>query len=67
MRLKNRKLAKRLASIGSSIECSWLVEINNEPSITFDTQDAALDYLKGYREKNVIFSLKMFRVELFSL
>lgn len=64
---KKRKIAKRLQSIGSSIVTQFVVEINNEDGRNFDTRTDALAYIKAFREENVIFSLKMYRIEIYSL
>ena len=65
--LKNRKLAKRLAKIGSHVEDTYVVYLNNNEPISFESYYAALSAIKSYRENTEIFSLKIYRVETYSL
>ena len=64
---RNFKLRKRLAKIGSSIDTSFLVYINNEEPMSFPSQDSCFDYIKSFRSDNVIFKLQIFRIETYSL
>lgn len=61
------KLRRRLKQIGSSISTSFLLYVNNEKPMSFDTRSSALSYLKRFREENVIFKLEIYRIETYSL
>lgn len=65
--LRKRKLYKRLASIGSKVECVYQAQVNNESIQTFSSESEVKSYLSAYREGNVIFSLKLYRIEVYSL
>lgn len=65
--LSRRMLRKRFEEIGSNVLINYQVEINNEEPLTFPDKTSVIAYLQHYREGNVIFSLKLFRIELYSL
>ena len=67
MFFRKRKMAKRLQDVGSQVLVQYIVELNNEEGRTFESRSAALAYIKAYREENTIFSLKMYRIEIYSL
>lgn len=62
-----RKVAKKLASIGSIVDETYMLEINNESPMTFPSYDDLLGYLKHFRESNIIFNLKIYRINVYSL
>lgn len=62
-----RRVAKKLASVGSRVDCSYLVYINNDEPVTFSTHDECMSYIREYRSNNVIFKLQIFRCEVYSL
>lgn len=62
-----RICAKRLANIGSIVDTSYLVYLNNEGPMSFPTKDDAFKYIKNYRDNNVIFKLQIYRIESYSL
>lgn len=62
-----RRCAKRLAKIGSIVDTSYLVYLNNEDPMTFALRDDAYKYIKNYRDNNAIFKLQIFRIESYSL
>ena len=62
-----RKLAKRLASVGATVDTSFLLYVNNEAPISFSTQNDCISYLKSFRENNVISRLQIYRIETYSL
>lgn len=64
---EKRKMAKRLARIGSMVDTSFMVYVNNEEPIRFESYSDALDYLKRFRSENVIHKLQIFRIETYSL
>lgn len=64
---EKRKMAKRLAKIGSCVDMSFLLYINNEEPISFPTYANCVAYLKEFRENNVISKLQIFRIETYSL
>lgn len=64
---QKRKLAKKLASIGSRVESSFMLHLNNEPAMTFQSKEDLLKYLETYRETNTIYSLAIYRVDVYSL
>lgn len=67
MCLKNRKLRKRLSEVGSSVSTSYLLYVNNENPMSFDSKHQVFSYLKRFREENVIFKLQIYRIETYSL
>lgn len=68
MRLRKRKLgSKRLAEVGSLIDTSFVLYVNNLEPISFATKDAAFKYLSEFRSENVIFKLQIYRIETYSL
>ena len=60
-------MAKRLASVGSRVDTSFLVYLNNEEPRQFDSRDNAISYVEDYRDNNAIFKLQIFRIESYSL
>lgn len=62
-----RKIARQLASIGSMVDESYMIEINNESAMTFPDYDSLMSYLKRFRENNIIFNLKIYRINVYSL
>lgn len=64
---KRRKLAQRLARIGSCVDTSYLLYVNNEDAMSFHSYDDALSYLKSFRSDNIIYKLQIFRIETYSL
>ena len=65
--LFKRRIARKLAKIGSQVDDSYMVYVNNEEPITFPSKDNLLSYLKEYRSCNVISRLQIFRIETYSL
>ena len=64
---KNREFYRRLKSIGSAVDTSYLVYINNEQPATFSSKDDAYQFIRNYRKETSIFKLQLFRIETFSL
>lgn len=62
-----RKIAKRLAQIGSMIDTNYMLYINNEKPMSFQSYDDVISYLKEFRSNNVISKLQIFRIETYSL
>lgn len=60
-------MAKRLAAIGSTVDISFLLYLNNDEPISFPSYDDALNYLRDYRSQNVISRLQIYRIETYSL
>lgn len=60
-------MAKRLVKIGSCVDTSFMVYVNNDEPISFPTKDNVLSYLKEYRSDNVISRLQIYRIETYSL
>lgn len=67
MRLNKRKIARKLAKIGSMVDTSYMVYVNNDEPCMFPSQSDALSYIKEYRESNQIFRLQIYRIETYSL
>lgn len=65
--LSSLKYRKRLKRIGSSVDTSYMLYINNQQPISFPTQDDCFRYIKDFRRENVIFKLEIFRIETYSL
>lgn len=67
MRIRKRRMLKRLEAIGSQVNVVYQIRVNNADMIAFDSEDAVYKYLSDYRDNNVIFSLEMYRIEIYSL
>lgn len=65
--LKKRKYLKRLLSLGTNVLVCFRVIVNDGEPIEFAEFDEVVSYLTHYRESNVIYSLQLFRVEIYSL
>lgn len=65
--LSKRSIRKKLVSIGSRVDESFCVYVNNDDPKYFSCHDDAISYLQNYRENNVIFKLQLFRIETYSL
>lgn len=65
--LKNRILRRRLRQIGTSVDMSFLLYLNNESPMSFPNEDSLFKYVKEYRENNTIFNLQIYRIETYSL
>lgn len=63
----NLRLRKRLQRIGSSVDVSYLLYLNNLEPISFPSQDDCFQYIKNFRNENVIFKLQIYRIETYSL
>ena len=64
---RNRKIRKRLNEIGSHVETTFMLYVNNENPMMFDEKRQLVDYLKHFREENEIFKLQIYRIETYSL
>lgn len=64
---KNLKLRNKLKKVGAMVDTSYLCYVNNDEPRQFETQQDCYNYLKEYRSNNVIFSIKIFRIETYSL
>lgn len=64
---EKRKMLKRLAKIGSCVDTSFIVYVNNDEPISFPHYDDCVAYLKRYRDNNPISKLQIFRIETYSL
>lgn len=62
-----RKLAKKLAKIGSCVSTSFVLYVNNEQPISFECKSDLFNYLKEFRSNNLIFKLEIYRIETYSL
>lgn len=62
-----KKTAKRLAAIGSCVDTSYMLYVNNENPISFPCKDDLLSYLSEFRQNNVISRLQIYRIETYSL
>lgn len=62
-----RKMAKRLAKIGSQVDTAYMLYVNNLEPISFSNMDDVLSYLRDYRSQNVISRLQIYRIETYSL
>lgn len=67
MKLRKRKLLKRLESLGTSVDITFMVYINNNAPQSFSSEKEAFSYINMYRDNNVIFNLGIYRIETFSL
>lgn len=65
--MRKRKIAKMLQKVGSSVDVSFLVYVNNDEPRKFDSRQSALVFLNDYRKQNTIFNLQIFRIEVYSL
>lgn len=64
---KKRKLARKLASIGSHVESVYMVYLNNNEPLSFSSKSDLTSYVEHFREENVIFKLQIYRIETYSL
>lgn len=64
---KRRKLLKRLQSLGSNVLVSYRVIINHEISQDLSSMEEVKSFLSSYRDNNVIYSLELYRIEIYSL
>lgn len=64
---KLRKTARQLAEIGSVVDTTFEVYINNDEPRNYPDYESAVAAIKEYRDANVIFSLKVYRINIFSL
>lgn len=65
--LSNWKLRRRFRQIGTSVDVSYLLYLNNQEPIHFPSQKDCFAYVKQFRNENVIFKLEIFRIETYSL
>lgn len=63
-RIRNRR---RLSKIGSCVETSFLLYVNEVEPISFPDRDSVVSYLSRFRETTPIYSLKIYRIETYSL
>ena len=59
----NRKIAHRLAQVGSSIDTSYLLYVNNEEAISFPSKEDCISYLQQFRENNIISRIQIYRID----
>lgn len=64
---RNLKLRRRLRQIGTSVDVSYLLYLNNQDPIHFPSQNDCFAYVKQFRNENEIFKLQIFRIETYSL
>lgn len=64
---KKRKIARKLASIGSHVESTFVVYLNNDEPVSFLCRSSALQYVADYRLINEIFHFQFYRIETYSL
>lgn len=64
---RNRKIRKQLASIGSQVSEEYIVVVNNLDAMSFPTKSDAFNYIKRFRDENIIFNLSIHRVNIYSL
>jgi hypothetical protein len=62
-----RKMARRLAKVGASIDTCYMLYVNNEEAITFPTKEDCISYLQQFRENNIISRIQIYRIETYSL
>lgn len=67
MKLSKWKLRKRLASLGTSVDVTFLCYVNNCDPIRFDRIQDCYDYLKRIRQECEISKLAIYRIETYSL
>ena len=65
--LERRQYYRRLKSIGTSVDTSYLVYINNDNPVSFPSKDDCYNYIRTYRNETRIFKLQIFRIETYSL
>lgn len=61
------KIAQKLAEIGSCVDTSFIVYVNNDEPISFPAKKNLVSYLEEYRTYNVISRLQIYRIETYSL
>lgn len=60
-------MLRKLSEVGSRVDESYMLYVNNDEPVRFETKDAAFKYLSDYRDNNVIFNLGVYRIETYSL
>lgn len=65
--LSNWKLRRRLCQIGTSVDVSYLLYLNNQEPIHFPSQNDCFAYIRQFRNENEIFKLQVYRIETYSL
>lgn len=64
---RKRKIAKKLSELGSRVDLSYMVYVNNDEPVRLSSKDEVQSYISSYRETNTIFKLQIFRCEIYSL
>lgn len=62
-----RRLNKRLNQDGVFVSCEFLLYLNNESPMRFESRENLADYLKKYRADNEIFKLQIYKIKTYSL
>lgn len=60
-------MAKKLAAIGSCVDSSYMIYINNDEPKVFPDKEVAMSFINEYRSQNVIFKLQLYRCDVYSL
>ena len=63
----NLKYRKRINKDGVLIETKFILYLNNQDAVQFDSRDCMQKYLKKFRENNEIFKMQIYKIETYSL
>lgn len=63
----NWKLRRRLKRLGTKAAIRYSLSLNNEDTLFFNSEHELFDYVQSYRSNNVIFSIQINRIEIYSL
>ena len=64
---KNRRLVRKLSSIGSRVDSSFMLYVNSDAPVQFAEKSSLIQYLSDYRCTNTIYKLSIYRVDTYSL
>ena len=61
------KYRRRLSKIGSCVESSFLLYVNEVEPMTFPDKESVVSYLTRFRDTTPVYNLKIYRVETYSI
>ena len=56
---KNRRLVRKLSSIGSRVDSSFMLYVNSDAPVQFAEKSSLIQYLSDYRCTNTIYKLSI--------
>lgn len=64
---RRRRIKRQLNAIGSFVESSYMLYVNNLSPMSFPSKDDLVNYLSEFRNENQIFALQIYRIDTYSL